>query len=150
MPHLRIDLDRLILAACSPMKLLNARLVANNVSSAMHYQKRNVNLLEPPLKLITDTDQLVCRRGAWSRHRPPGTSNRELPFPRLLEGNIGNRSASGDDAPGRDKVSDYEKQMLQRPRRLELRADSTHGAVEDESVPESFLTERDVERDRSS
>ncbi|KAF2538429.1 hypothetical protein F2Q68_00022362 [Brassica cretica] len=132
------------------MKLLHARLVANNVSSAMHYQKRHLHLLEPPLKLVTYADQLVRRRGARPRHRPPRTSHRELPLPRLLEGNIGNRSASGDDAPGRDKIRHDEEQMLQRPRRFELRADSTHGAVEDESVPDASLTERDVERDGSA
>lgn len=150
MPHLRIDLDRLILAPGSPMKLLHARRITNNVPSPVHDQKRDLHFLEPLLQLIADSDKLVGRGGAGSRHRPPGASQRELPLPRLLERDVGDGAASGDDAPGGDEVSDDEEQVLQRPRGLELVADPAHGAVEDEPVPDASLAEGDVESDRAA
>ena len=150
MPHLGVDLDRLILARCSPMKLLHTRRITNNVPSAVHDQKRNIHFLELLLQLIANSNQLVRRGGAWPRHRPPRTSQRKLPLPRLLKRNIRDGAARGDYAPRRDEISHDEEQMLQRPRRLELPADPTHGAVEDEPVPRASLAERDVESDRAA
>lgn len=116
----------------------------------MHYHQRHLHLLEPPLQLLANPHQFQSRGSAWPRHRPPRARHGQLPLPLLLERHVRNRAARGDNAPRRNDRGYEEEQVLQRPWRFELGADSAHGAVENEPVPPPAGSERDEQSDRAA
>ncbi|KAF7820130.1 Tyrosine-specific transport protein [Senna tora] len=135
MPHPIVNLQRLILTGGACVQLLHTRGVAHHVLAAVYYQQRHLHLLVPPLQLPANPQQLERRRGAWPRNSPLRTRHRQLPLPLHLERHVRDRSASGNHAPRRDHRGHEEEEVLKRPRRLELRTDPAHGAVEDHAVP---------------
>jgi hypothetical protein len=134
-PHPWVDAKRLVLAPGAPAELLDAGRVADGVLGAVHDEERQLHLLESPLQLAADAEELE-RRGRPGRRRGAARGGeRERPLPVHLEGALGDVAPREGDAPGGDDGGGCGEQVLERPRRLEPRADPAHGAVEHGPVP---------------
>jgi len=94
------------------------------------------------------TEELERGGGAGRRRGAARRGEREPAFPLHLEGALGDVPAREGDAPGGHDGGGGGEEVLERPGRLEARADPAHGAVEHGAVaPEVPAAEVEQQRD---